>query len=480
MSHLHELSAAALLSALKNREVSAVDAARHFLQRCEGDQTNAIVSLEPERALERAAQVDAGNFTGPLAGLPTADKDLHQRRGWVATFGTRRFRGLRAERTDALTTQLDSTGALSLGATASPEFGFTNYTRSLLHGTTTVPGRPDLNAGGSSGGAAAAVASRILPVAPGSDAGGSVRIPAAACGIIGLKPSRGRIAAMDGQDALGGLPTAGVLARSAEDAGILLDALITRGADGAPTSGAATAPPPPQRRSFADIRDLAPGLRVGVIAGPTLWDEVVDCPTSAEAAQAQDAAIAALTGLGAEVEEVRLPSLPGYAQAFMTLWMANAAQLRSLPSPMEEPPPFEALTRWLIEQGRSLDPGDVAASVGRFAEVERALICTFAPYDLVLSPTTALPPRPNDWPGDLETGDGLANFHAQCQYSPHTSMINVAGLPAVSVPTVRVGDGVSMSVQLIGRPGREDLCLDAAQALSAATGNIALSAGDGS
>ncbi len=462
MSELHDLTAVELLEQLRTRRLSAVEIAEHTLERAAADSTGAFASLDPERALARARAVDRGEVTGVLAGIPTADKDLHERSGQPLTYGSARYRGHSPGESDALTQQLDRAGLISIGSTATPEFGFTNYTRSRLRPPTTVPGRPDLNAGGSSGGAAAAVAARILPVAPGSDAGGSIRIPAACCGIIGMKPSRGRVAALSGQDALGGLPVAGPLARTVGDAALLLDALCAASGPGPAHPFALRAPE--ERESFFPLTPPPAQLRIGVLTAPSPWEELTAAPLSPEAIDARDAGAAACRDAGCEVVELAMPHLPGYAEAFMTLWQANASAL----APAQEAD--TALTRWLIAEGARLRAPDIVAAHRRFAEFERTIIAAFDAVDLVLTPTLALPPRPAEWPGDLVTGDPMEDFREQCRFSPHTSMVNVAGLPAISLPISTRPDGLTMSIQLIGRPGADRTCVAAAGML---TGEIA-------
>ena len=446
-----ELSAVELRDALRRRELSSEEVTRDCLKRISCDRTNAFSLVTPELALARARELDAREPVGAIHGMPLADKDLHQRAGTVTTYGSRAFRGFVARHSDPLTLQLDHAGAVSLGKTATPEFGFAGYTSSQLHGHTTIPGHPELGAGGSSGGAAAAVKARLLPFAPGSDAGGSVRIPAAACGIVGLKPSRGRVPAMDGQGSLGQLAVAGALARSVADAALLFDALIERRA-GRVLHHTTLRSPEPDGGSLLAVAHPGRRRRVGVLHGLTPWDGVAATPASSEANAATERAATLLSDAGHAVEDVAGPALPGFAHAFQTLWHVNAAGLGLTDEQVAQ---LEPLTRSFVEAGRLVTAERIVHAVQTLYKHEQVIVDAFAPYDAVLTPTTALTPRPVGWFGD----DPEVNFRRQCEYSPHGAVVNVAGLPSLSLPTLSLADGLSMSVQLIGRPGEESTLL---------------------
>jgi len=190
MSELHEYTALELHQLLQRREVSPVELAQHYLDRIErlDPGVGAFATVTPEAALERARHVEERVPTAaPLWGLPLADKDLHRRAGVPARFGSRAFADFVPDESDELVRAVDDAGAVSLGKTATPEFGLPSYTEGLVGPPTRNPWDPALGAGGSSGGAAAAVAAGMLPFAPGTDGGGSIRIPAAACGLVGVK-----------------------------------------------------------------------------------------------------------------------------------------------------------------------------------------------------------------------------------------------------------------------------------------------------
>ena len=215
MTELHEYTALELHQLLQRRQVSPVELTRHYLDRIErlDGEIGAFAEVTADAAIARARHVEEHVPTAaPLWGLPLADKDLHRRAGVPARFGSRAFTDFVPDESDELVLAVDAAGAVSLGKSATPEFGLPSYTEGLAGPPTRNPWNPALGAGGSSGGAAAAVASGMLPFAPGSDGGGSVRIPAAACGLVGVKPSRGRVPAGPGFAALAGLGVAGPIA----------------------------------------------------------------------------------------------------------------------------------------------------------------------------------------------------------------------------------------------------------------------------
>ncbi|MDR7233022.1 amidase [Agrococcus sp. BE272] len=450
MSALHEQGALDLWRLLHARDVSAVEVAQHFLERIERvDDAHAFVHVDAELALARARAVDdADDRTGLIHGLPFADKDLTQRAGQPATFASRWMAGNVADATDPVAQVLDDAGGVTLGRTAAPELGFAGYTRSALHGATTLPGHPGLHAGGSSGGAAAAVAQGLLPFAPGSDGGGSIRIPAATCGLVGLKPTRGRIPAQGGVGTIGGLVTAGAIARSVIDVALLTDALIGRVNGVAPHGLTLRAPERDDGSLLAAAVRGQGRYRIAVMTGGTPWDETDDIRISPEATAAVDATVAALTAFGHEVGEVALPDASGYPEAFTALWRGGAA---AAPIARERRHLLEPLARWIVETSDGLTAGGLARAQLWATAFERRVLAAFAPWDAVLTPATALTPRPLDWYPE----DGEADFRHQVLHTPHTSFVNVTGLPAIALPVHRTAEGLPMGVQLIGRPGEE-------------------------
>jgi len=450
MSELHEYTALELHQLLQRGEVSPVELTRHYLERIErlDPAIGAFVTVTPDAAIDRARDVEQHMPTAaPLWGLPLADKDLHRRAGVPARFGSRAFTDFVPDDSDELVQAVDAAGAVSLGKTATPEFGLPSYTEGLGGPPTRNPWDLALGAGGSSGGAAAAVAAGMLPFAPGSDGGGSIRIPAAACGLVGVKPSRGRVPAGPGLASLAGLGVAGPIARTVADAALLLDGLI-----------APAGYPPAHRFAVRAPGDDGPFLGAAIrgegryqlgVMMDSPWDEAYDIEVSEEARSALDRAISAFEGLGHGIEAMAPEPEPGYPEAFRTIWQAGAA---TIPVDGEAEAMLEPLTQWLVARGRALPARQLAEALAWLAGFEERVIRRFASFDAVLTPALATPPPPVGW---YDQQDGERNFAQQVQFTPFTSFVNVSGLPAITVPVEETAEGVPMGVQLIGRPGGE-------------------------
>ena len=463
MFELHHLSALEQGEWLRSGRISPRELVEHYLARIESHNPalGALTVVEAERALARADALDhLVPKSAPLWGIPIADKELVQRAGQRTTFGSR----LRAEHvpttSDDLVQQLDAAGSISLGATAAPEYGFTSYTESCVAPPARTPYDLTRGAGGSSGGAAAAVAAGLLPVAPGSDGGGSIRIPAAACGLVGLKPSRGRVPAGSGLDQLAGLVVPGPIARTVADAALMLDALIAA----APWEFATRAPIDPPLASGGEHPHSGPLLGAAVrgegryqlgVMTSSPWDEYTDIRLDSEARWALDEAVTTFTELGHGIDDIALDAEPEYPRHFRTVWMASAAAI-----PARTPDEFamlEPLTAWLVAQGRALSAETLAESLAWLTGFERRVIRRLSTVDAVLTPALAMTPRPLGW---YDAEDAERNFTQQVEYTPWTSMVNVAGLPALTLPvgltpSDTAQPGLPMGVQLIGRPGGE-------------------------
>ncbi|GAB2520793.1 amidase [Paramicrobacterium agarici] len=451
MAELHDLSALDLWRALQKGETSPTDVTEHVIERAErhNAQLGAFVTVTPDAARQRAAMVQSSvPRTSRLWGLPLADKDLVNRAGVPTGFGSRLFQGVEPAASDELVEVLDAAGAVSIGKTATPEFGLAGYTEPLATGPVRNPWDLTRGVGGSSGGAAAAVAARILPFAPGSDGGGSIRIPAAACGLVGIKPSRGLVPSASGITSLGGLSVGGALARTVTDAALLLDGMIGR-VNGRIEHHYTLRAPDDNDGDLLGAAVRGEGrYQLGVMTN-TPFDGELDIVVDAAAAAAVDEATARFADMGHGIEEFELAHDGRYAQRFLALWHASAASLPIEGSRLEQ---LEPLTRHLVERGRSMSARDLTAVLGALSEFERSVIAQFSRFDAVLTPTLALTPRPLGW---FDAEDPERNFRQQCEYEPYTSFVNVAGLPAITLPLVQTETGLPMGVQLIGRPGGE-------------------------
>ncbi|MBN9606570.1 MAG: amidase [Actinomycetales bacterium] len=457
MFELHHLTALEQLDGLRRGEWSPRELAQHYLGRIArlNPELGAFAEVTGERALARAdallAEAERGGTPGRAAalwGLPVGDKDLARRAGVPTRFGSRAFADFVPEESDAIVEHVDAAGAVSLGKTATPEFGFPSYTEPLAGPIARNPYDPSRGPGGSSGGAAVAVAAGLLPLAPGSDGGGSVRIPAAATGLVGIKPSRGRVPAQSGLEALAGLVVAGTLGRTVGDAALLLDALCEP-----PLRRATRAPHGAEEGAFLDAAVRGEGRYQLAVTLDSPWEGFTELPVHPEARAALELAIAEFSAMGHGVDEVALPPAPEYAEAFRAVWKGGAS---GVPLTGEQLAEVEPLTRWLVGEGRRMPAGQLVAALGALAAFEARLIERLDPFDAVLTPTLADTPRPIGW---WDPEDAERNFAQQVAYTPWTSMLNATGLPAITLPVHVTPEGLPMGVQLIGRPGGERVLL---------------------
>ena len=310
-------------------------------------------------------------------------------------------------------------------------------------------------AGGSSGGAAAAVAAGLVPVAQGSDGGGSIRIPASCCGLVGLKPTRGRISGFPMYGDPIGLSTSGSLARTVADAAALLDVLAGRRA-----SDPSWAPEPTGTFLEATRRD--PGrLRIARFVQPVIADVEVDPACR----QAYDDASKLLAGLGHVIEDVPVPLPPEAVETFEICWAVLTA-LSVTPLPPDRRVLLRPLTQWLGERGEAVSGPEFGLAMGALRRYAADALIGLAPYDAVLTPTLAAPPLPVG--AIRDDADPAADFEAQKRFTPWTSAWNVTGMPAISLPLHRTPEGLPVGVMLAARPADEETLLSLAAQVEAA------------
>ncbi|CAN3701431.1 Putative amidase AmiB2 [Microbacterium sp. MM2322] len=452
MTRLHDLSLAAQVAALRAGDLSPTDLAAHYLARIRRfADLGAFAEVTPDAAIRRAGEVAASPTRGPLWGIPLADKDLVARAGVPTRYGSRSRTHLVPWTSDPLAEALDAAGAVNLGKTSTSEFGLTGFTEPLIHAPARDPWRLSAGAGGSSGGAAVAVAAGLLPAAVGSDGGGSIRIPSATTGVVGLKPSRGRLPIGSGFDSPDGLSVTGPIARSVEDAALLLDTLVGLGPFTYATAAPGTGP-------FVDAARRDPGpLRIGVTT-VSPWDDDEDITLDPDARSAYDTAAAWLADAGHDVEGADWHPF-GYASLFHVLWRASAARI---PLSDDDMTLVEPLTAWLVREGRRLSSLDLLGGLASARAFERRTIADFAAFNAVLTPALAQAPQPV---GSYAGHDPERTFAMQVEYAPYSSFVNVAGLPALTLPVTTDAAGHPVSVQLVGRPGGEAALLSLAAQL---------------
>lgn len=443
---VHEWSALDQGRALRGGDFTCVDLTRHHLDRTHrfDPHVGAFAFVADEQALAQAREVDRALAAGdvpdhaPLFGCVAPVKDLDLVAGMPCEFGSQSMRGFVAPQDAAFVTRMRRAGLVITGKTATPEFGLPAYTENDLGHAARTPWDTLRSAGGSSGGAAAAVAARLAPLAQGSDGGGSIRIPASVTGLVGIKPSRGRVSSLPFPPGLGDLSVIGPLARTVADAAAFLDVLA--GSDDRDLYGLPTPPP----GSFLAAADLDPGrLRIGRFTAPMITDTHVD----PDALAAVDITTRLLIDLGHDVVDIDPPVTADAVADFETVWQVGAAAL-----PLPDDAPLTPLTRHLRAMGAARSGVDVADAIRRMREIGVAAIAATAPYDILLTPTLARLPVPLGHFSDREPDE---NFEEQKRFTPFTAPFNVTGQPAMSVPVHHTDAGLPVGVQLVGRPRDE-------------------------
>jgi amidase len=448
-------TATALAARIRAREVSAAEVMRAHLARIDAvnPDLNAIVTLDREGALAGADAADrrlaSGEPVGPLHGLPVAVKDLEDTAGMRTTYGSAVFRDHVPAADTLLVTRLRAAGAIVIGKTNTPEFGAGSQTFNAVFGVTRNPFDRSRTPGGSSGGAAAAVASGMLPLADGSDLGASVRNPAAFCGLVGLRPSPGRIPAVPATSPWSPLSVHGPIARTVEDAALLLRALC--GPD--PRAPLSLDDPP---AAFADVGPADPGaVRIA-------WsDDLGDLPVEPAITAALRRRRGELEALGCTIEDVDL-DLRDADEAFETLRAIGFAQAFAelLRTRREE---LKDTVVWNIEAGLALTGEQVARALTLQATVFARMRELLERYDALALPVTQVLAFDVDepWPraiAGVEMGSYL-------EWMRSCSRITVTAHPAMSVPAAFTPDGLPIGLQLVGRHRGEAALLRLAAAL---------------
>ena len=439
--------AVGLAGLVRNKQVTARELLDEAVARTAkvDPQINAVVVKHYDYA-ER--QIEKGLPDGPFAGVPFLLKDLDLLEGTRTTSGATVLKGYVADHSGTLAQRFLATGVAIFGKSASPEFGLMPTTESRLHGPTRNPWNLAHSSGGSSGGAAAAVAARILPVAHASDGGGSIRIPASACGLFGMKPTRARNPlGPDRGEGWGGFGVAHVVSISVRDSAAMMDAI-----HGPEASSPYVAPPP--ERPFAQEVDRDPGkLRIS-FTDKSPYGDAIDPEI---AAAVRDVA-GLLAGLGHHVEE-RAPPLAADPAAVMTTIVGgnSALTVRLIEQRLGRAVTdndFEILTLASAYNAQNTSATDyVAAQLAAF-QISRGLATFFENRDVFLCPTLCSPPL---LLGELDTMSGDLSHIAPIlrRYMPATSMFNMSGQPAMSVPLAWNEAGLPLGMMFSAKFGDE-------------------------
>ena len=449
-------SAVGLADAIRRRELSSVEVVEAYLRRI--DRLDSLVGAfawrddEAVRAAARRAEQDVldGTPLPPFHGVPIPVKDLTQVEGQPATYGSLGVTDALRSRTEPAVARLLSAGFLLMGRTNTPEMGLLTTTDNHRCGNTRNPWNTACSPGGSSGGAAAAVAAGLAPVAHANDGGGSIRMPSSACGLVGLKPSRGRVPQfVTGWEHA---TVEGAITRYTADAAALLDVMS------APDRLAMYQAPPPERPFADEVGRDAGALRIGLLTrAPT------GLPVAPECAAAAEHTARLLESLGHIVE----PAAPrfyteeaftGYAQTVIDAWLWTA--------PYDWPELAEPCLRHRMKRATTRHSGIYAQIAALIQEESRVVVAQWGrDFDILLTPTMACPPplagrvldEANDNPGGLRV--------TETQMLSFTAVCNIAGLPAVSVPTYHSAAGLPIGSQLIAGPWDEAVLLRLASAL---------------
>src|SRR3954453_994236 len=441
-----ELSARELVQASLDR-IGALDG-----------ELNAFVELDAERALAAADAIEPGDER-PFAGVPIAIKANTPVEGLCMNFASKFLSGHRPSHSAYLVRRLREAGFVVVGTTNLPEFGILPTTEPRHTGATRNPWDPSRTPGGSSGGSAAAVAAGMVPIAHGNDGGGSIRIPASCCGLVGLKASRGRISRGPDQGE-SFLSVDGVVTRTVADTAAALDLLT-----GYEPGDANWAPPPFE--PFAETAERSPGpLRIALMINPGMSVEV---DPQAERA-ARDAATL-LENFGHHVEEVDPPlQFEQLMEMFTDLWAAMVSlgvmfgELVSGQKASTEN--LEPLTMTLHERALATPSSNYLRAQTLLQRAARGAVEWSLQWDVVLTPAFADLPLHFDRV-DAGAPDPMATFEASSQFTPYTPCVQVTGQPAISLPMYEGDDGLPLAVQLIGPPLSEGLLLSVAAQLEA-------------
>jgi amidase len=453
--------ASELATLVHTGQVSSTELVTASLERIEALQPtlNAFIHVDAEGALATAASIERDDPRA-FAGVPIAMKDTTAVKGMPYTMGSDLFGDFVPGHDSFVTRRIRDAGFVIVGKTNMPEFGILPVSEPRRYGPTRNPWDTERTPGGSSGGAAAAVAGGMVPLAHGSDGGGSIRIPAACSGLVGLKPTRGRISRGPdiGDDYL---VQDGALTRTVAETAAMMDVL-----SGYEVGDTTWAPPPSE--TFTDAARREPGLlRIGCTA-----TAAIEADLDPECERGMREAAELLSELGHEVEEIEAPwaghdLLETFVMAFgtpiaMGLFFGGMVSGREPSRELVEP------LSWTMYEGvRERSALDYMLARTRLSAVSRGIIALWDTYDVVLTP--ALAQRPVRI-GEIDAcaDDPWEHFRRSGLFTPYTAIFNITGQPAISVPLFHGDDGLPTAVQLAGRPADEGTLLSLAAQLEAA------------
>jgi Asp-tRNA(Asn)/Glu-tRNA(Gln) amidotransferase A subunit family amidase len=444
---LHGVGAGELARLISTREISPVQAVEASLARIaelDGVLNACTVVLDVDaraRASEAERAIGAGEPVGPLHGLPVAVKDAIWVRGELATMGSRALSDFRPTEDAASVRRLRAGGAIVVAKTTNSELLWSGYTATDLYGITRNPWDVRLTPGGSSGGSGAAVASGMVPLALGTDAGGSIRIPAAFCGVVGFKPTHGLVARSPAFEEMRSLNVVGPLARSVADARLCLD--VIAGAEPADNLSA-----PIARCSAPD----SPSSERRIAWSLTLGDH----PVQEEIGERFHATIARLKRAGWGLHEAR-PEVGDLGEISMPILLTELAPMVKGREHLLSP-----ALRDLVIQGAQVSARTYFDAQLKRARLTRRFEAFFEDYDALLTPTTAMRPFDADPRGPIEIAGTLVDVDLDTAPYNLTVIANLTGAPAVSLPAGVDRGGLPVGIQVTCRRFADDLCLQIA------------------
>ncbi|MGC2331490.1 MAG: amidase [Candidatus Acidiferrales bacterium] len=454
------MSAVAMARSIRTKKLSAREALAAHLQQIErvNPKVNAIVTLVPEMAADAAAKADemqAHNETlGPLHGLPVAHKDLLETRGIPTTFGSPLYRDYIPTEDDIVVGRMRRAGAITLGKTNTPEFGAGSQTFNKVFGATYNPYDLTKTCGGSSGGAAVALACGLVPIASGSDTGGSLRNPAAFCNVVGFRPSIGRVPNPKAAFAWSTLSTSGCLGRSVADLAFVLSTIA------GPDSRAPLSIDEPGEHFARPLDRNFKGVRVA------WFKDLGGIPFDPRVRTVVDGHRSTFESLGCIVEQAE-PDFASAETTFRILRAWNTANSHG-EQLQKHPDAFKDTLKGEIEEGLRLTGTDVARAENAHGELWRRFQAFLQKYEYFVLPTTQLPPFDvnTEYPTEIAgvKFDNYIDWMKSCWY------ISATGNPAASVPAGFTPEGLPVGVQIVGRDKADFSVLQMAHALEQATG----------
>ena len=452
------LSAVEQVQLVRQRQISARELLDVHLEQVElwNPHVNAVVTLASEFGYSAADQLDSmaarGQWAGPLHGLPIAHKDLLPTKGIRTTWGSPIYADHVPTENSLIVDRLQQAGAVTFGKTNTPEFGAGSQTFNEVFGTTRNPYDRSKTCGGSSGGSAVALATGMMPIADGSDMGGSLRNPASFCNVVGLRPSPGRVPSWPTQTPWSPLGVSGPMARTVSDLALVLSAMV-----GPDERFPLSLPDPPSTFSRPLDTDLR-GVRVA-------WSEDLGLPVSAEVKASLASARAVFESLGCEVVDAT-PKLVDVREAFQTL-RAFAYETTHGPTYDQHRDQIKTTVQWNIEEARGRSATDLAEGHRAHVRLVETMRQFMIGFEALLLPVSQVAPFSVDieWVSEID-GQPMETY---VDWMRSCSDITMTGTPAISVPAGFTPEGLPVGLQIVGRPNQDFRLLQIAYAFEQAT-----------